>query len=389
LDFDEHWYVIGALANTAIILFLSSDFQFDWFVTQPYALSLSLSFAGLLLLDFPGTAAVLLGTLLIVLAHWVNLAVVLVLLPFVCLQRRLIGRALPATLTGIATGFFLKQFVGVPQASNATLRLAEWPHGWLQLLRTLSREVNYPWLLASLLLLAVASTVAAERHRPRPDRTRSIALLVTVAVLHWLILGTLKHVQLNDYLPRYTLPSVVLAAVALATALIPARVSARAFQSVSVATLALLLTVAALYGPPSPARVVRTIDRKFGMLTPDIIGNGATVIVGDYWTVWPAVFHANLVLYRNGDSARRVYGLTYRSEATDPLWLRDASAGRIVLAARQGDNAVAPLLDRSPVPIHLIGHNGLVELFVAGEEQRGRHSGVGRVNPERQHPSVK
>ncbi len=52
-------------------------------------------------------------------------------------------------------------------------------------------------------------------------------------------------------------------------------------------------------------------------------------IGGDYWRVWPAVFHANLTLVRTHAHAR-VFGLAYRSEETDPLW---QSAGQSVLIA--------------------------------------------------------
>ncbi len=58
------------------------------------------------------------------------------------------------------------------------------------------------------------------------------------------------------------------------------------------------------------------------------------MIGGDYWRVWPAVFHANLALFRTHAPAR-VFGLAYRSEATDPLWQR---AGQSILIAGAPDD---------------------------------------------------
>ena len=45
------WMAIGACTNTLFLLAATPAVQFDWLVTQPYALSISLGFAGLLVAD--------------------------------------------------------------------------------------------------------------------------------------------------------------------------------------------------------------------------------------------------------------------------------------------------------------------------------------------------
>src|SRR5205807_9577279 len=82
---------------------------------------------------------------------------------------------------------------------------------------------------------------------------------------------------------------------------------------------ALVGSCIAVFGLPSWRRLNEGLDVRFGALTPEILRSHVDVISGEYWTVWPAVFHANLAAYRAGANVT-VYGLTYRSEATDDLW---------------------------------------------------------------------
>jgi hypothetical protein len=42
-------------------------------------------------------------------------------------------------------------------------------------------------------------------------------------------------------------------------------------------------------------------------------------VAGDYWRVWPSVFHANLMLREQGET-RTVWGITLHAEPTRPQW---------------------------------------------------------------------
>jgi hypothetical protein len=43
------------------------------------------------------------------------------------------------------------------------------------------------------------------------------------------------------------------------------------------------------------------------------------LVAGDYWSVWPAVFHAALAAHARGEEAR-VWGVSHRSNPTVPRW---------------------------------------------------------------------
>ena len=86
------------------------------------------------------------------------------------------------------------------------------------------------------------------------------------------------------------------------------------------------------FGAPSLSRARADIDRTLGARTADVVGAGCTHVAGDFWTVWPMVFHANLVLYERGEP-RVVWGVAHNSVATTDLWTR-TPAGRMRVAVR-------------------------------------------------------
>src|SRR5262249_6518835 len=82
------------------------------------------------------------------------------------------------------------------------------------------------------------------------------------------------------------------------------------------------------YGWPSFAGVRRDIDLRCGGLTDDLLASGCTHLAGDYWTVWAAVFHANLELHERGES-RTLWGVTERATPTYQLWKKTPMASRL------------------------------------------------------------
>jgi hypothetical protein len=83
--------------------------------------------------------------------------------------------------------------------------------------------------------------------------------------------------------------------------------------------IALAVAVVLKFGPPSPRGVRVILDKRFGTCTNDVLTSGCTHICGNYLTVWPAIFHVNMVLHEQG-SKRRVWGITDRSEPTQDKW---------------------------------------------------------------------
>jgi hypothetical protein len=66
--------------------------------------------------------------------------------------------------------------------------------------------------------------------------------------------------------------------------------------------LALFAAATARYGFPSPERPRRELEALTVRWTADLIAARVDAIGGDYWTVWPAVYHMNLTRRETGDS---------------------------------------------------------------------------------------
>jgi hypothetical protein len=157
---------------------------------------------------------------------------------------------------------------------------------------------------------------------------------------------------MNGYSSRYMYPTLMIVGVGASTVF--AALFARRTNELSVAALVVLAAVAMVRsGTPSLSRIEHRLDDRLGAPVAAALQSGATVIAGDYWRVWPGVFYANLVLARTHSHAR-VFGLTYRSEATDPLW---KAAGRpLLIAAPPNDESVGTVAEQHGVAVTLLAH---------------------------------
>jgi hypothetical protein len=149
--------------------------------------------------------------------------------------------------------------------------------------------------------------------------------------------GTLRWVSLNGFHWRYLAPSVVLAAVVAAAPL--AQQLVRRWPGLTAALAALVPAAALLaYGPPSLTGVRTDLDHRLGRWTEDVLGARCDLVAGDYWSVWPAVWHAGWVARGRGQNAP--YGITHRSNPTVRFW-RDRPREGLRICRVRGVEAIA------------------------------------------------
>ena len=324
----KFWLSAAALQNIWLLLLVPKPMQFDWFVAQCYGLGFSLAFASLIFLreKIPFVAIVLM-----LLAVWVNSATFMLLLPLVVLYH-LVLRVRQGLLSSLAlivacagAGIVMMSRSRFANTNSTLLPPSLWANGWHQLIdRAHENLAPRPDLLLWIIVPAVlgATGLAFSRSSKRPIL---IALaLVGTGVAYFLSMATMTWVRLNVYSPRYIFPALLVVTTAMAI-LVVAPFEARLVSTkwIPVATTAaMLFSALTVYGRPS-VRVVRAeIDNKFGSMTDDILASRAELIAGDYWKVWPAVFHANLVLYERGEH-RVIYGVSERGSGTSRLWIHD------------------------------------------------------------------
>ena len=352
------WRLAGALAAGLVLLSWPAPWAFEYLGDQPYGLSLALALAGLAVAEptggeRAGRARLGAGLALVVLAHWVNAATALLLLPLAVartvvdrhegagreeVRRRLLLEA-GLLLAGLAAGQAMLRLWPVVTGNPLRLHVAplpigEWPGAWGALLGRAWREAGpLPAALGATAASGLALLLLpAFRPLLRPALLRAAALVLT-ALGYALLTGTVAWVRENAYHWRYLAPSAVLCEVAaaslLAEPLSRAVRLARPALAAAVALLPALALVAA--GPPSPGGVRADLDRVAGARTEDVLAAGCELVTGDYWSVWPTVFHAALVAAERGEPAR-LRGLCHRSNPTVPDWWERREGIRICAA---------------------------------------------------------
>jgi hypothetical protein len=384
------WPLAGALAAAGLLAAAPAPWLFEFLFSQPYGLSLALAAGGLAVAE-PGAdgrrpwSRIAWGASLVLLAHWVNAATG-ILLGALAVARavadRLEGEDARAVATRLAwdaallaPGLVAGQAVirlwpalsgGPLRLDTSPLPLSALPGAWGALLANAWRGAG-AW--PALLLAEAAAGLALLALPPlRPHLAGALVragALVGAALAYALFAGSLRWVEENAFHWRYLAPSAVLVHLAAASLLAePLARLRRTARPVALAALALVPAAAlAVSGAPRPARVRADLDLVAGRLTADVLAARCDVLAGDYWTVWPAVWHAALVLRERGE-ARRVYGLSHRATPTArDWWARRAGGVRFCRAA--GDEAMADrwLRDFGLPPMRAVERVGAVEVL--------------------------
>lgn len=365
-DAEPFWLSAAALQNIWLFLLVPSKFQFDWLMVQPYAASLFLAFWSLVLIR---RGKFLLPLFLMVLASWVNSGFFILLVPLVVFHHLAIRRwkGLPRALLIIA----LAAASGLIAMSRAQYRHSteialtppqQWMNSWKQVLHTASILLApQPKLLLWMVVPAAAGLLTAVFVRSQRRTGLIVVGLVLTSLCFFLAVAPLTWVATNLYLPRYVYPSLLLVSTGLAVlSVAPLQfLQDRVPALPALAAVAMLLCGFISFGEPSLRNVRATIDSKFGGMTNDILATNAEVIAGTYWKVWPAVFHANLVLYERGES-RRLYADTFRATPTLRYWINEQS---VCVDVPRGDAEAAHYMQGTGRTFHLEGSHGTVEEY--------------------------
>jgi hypothetical protein len=367
----------GTLSALAFLLFAPAAWCHDFACNTFYGVWLSLGLAALIVAEereecSPSWVRSLIALVLLILAHWVYSAAILVFAPLVVLRfllyRRvesagaLVGyrseliRHLALIGASFAVGYILMCLPWDAEPTRlGTLPMQAWP-------RTLAKLVwvqwcfltphHWPFFLLGVGLAGLAYLGVSEPRLRDPLVWRSATVLLGCAAVFVLFMATREWMQLNMCNWRYTHPAVFLVqavAAILAVAPMHALLGDRS-RPVALATAPLLLVGALLhYHAPSLAGIHHDLDDHLGVYTADVLDARCTHVAGGYWRVWPIVFHANLAL-RERHEPRTIWGIGPRGRGTQPCW-RDLPIDRLRIAVPVGDMKEAEgYLRRQGVP---------------------------------------
>jgi hypothetical protein len=341
----------GLLCAGSLLLFLPAPWLFEFLGDQPYGLSLSLGLSGLLM-ALPGEGRrwprLWGGLALSVLAGWVNAGAGLFLAPLILARAaadRLDGSPLRAVrgrlatevalvLAGLLAGqaciWLYPVVTGYPlRLDVGTWPLSKWP--WA-LARLLSSGLSGAGpALAAVFGAAIVGLVLPWARGPGAEgvavaagpRRRAIvraALLVAAALASALATAVLRWVAANRFHFRYLAPSLLLVLVAALSLLAEPLARSRRLAGAALAAALVLLPVSAVvaFGAPSMEGVRADLEATLGTWTEDVLSARCDLVAGDYWTVWPAVWHSSWVAHQRGLKAP--YGLSHRANPTARYW---------------------------------------------------------------------
>lgn len=332
---DGTWQVLGVTGAAGFLALTDAPYRFEYLVSLPHGLSLALALGSLGLRAAPcrtrgGWLGAQAGAVaLSALAHWVNLATSVYLLPLVlCLTAIRSGRrewasgALDALvlLAGTGIGLALAGLSDTPTPLGGLSPGAMLPAAAASLKNVWLRAGQMPWAIAAALLLVAGAVLLAwpaMRARAAWPARESLGL-IAAATCSLVLVASRTWVKANGFGERYVFPCVVFAFTAavlwglgpLSTWLRP-RVKAWGRPTV-VLVLPALAVVA--YGLPSVDRVRRLLNHA-PQRNRELVELGATHLAGNYWEVWPSVFYVNLLHHERGDG-KVIWGLTARGSAT-------------------------------------------------------------------------
>jgi hypothetical protein len=107
-----------------------------------------------------------------VLAHWVNLSVIVLVAPLALLRRRPVMRPIAVTISGVGGGAALTR-LSPYHTTMAILPAAEWPHGWYGLLANASQAFPHRAALGAVAMLgAIAAVIEASARKAGLTITR-------------------------------------------------------------------------------------------------------------------------------------------------------------------------------------------------------------------------
>ena len=458
---DASYPLAATLAASTFVLLAPDRYRFDYLITQPYGLGLTLALLGLILAESKGeresggvalkrfslerdvtpgkkgdrpsaslrvspffprstrSKTALTGALALVLvAHWVNCATAIYLAPLVAargawdlladlgptisLARRvrarlgegrigeldigqIVGacfrwakgsetaRALILLAAGYLAGAWLMGLATNAFSTNTeALPIAAWPATWRRLAEETAKALApgaWPIVFGVAGAAGLGALVASpEARRRSPGATRGAIALLASALAIFLLIGTRVWVTFNDWHSRYVAVAVVQAQAAcwlVAVAPLRARAGRPWSRWALVLAPAGLLILASVVrdGLPSPAGVRAGFDRRYGAMTTDLLGAGCTHMAGNYWTVWPAVFHANLVLHDRGEG-RQLWGVTFRGFPTRAEANRTVPRDRVRLAiSAEEQGTPANLSGRDIEPIVEVDGRPTIRVF--------------------------
>ncbi len=286
-----------------------------------------------------GVPRLVLALVLTAVAYWTNVGNSLTVVPILFGRFVLAGRerskaelVTGLVLTGAGTWLGRRLMKWRGQGETTTLSIADvelWSESWRKFgAKTWAHYDAYLIVLGGLLAFALVWVVVSRTRSHVPRAVVFLAVAIAALGTQFVVVGTTQWIRLNHFDLRYMYGTLALLAVGVAGAVVGPFLAAVAPGHLRVVTvlfsLLLPLTAVCQYGSPSVASARAGLDQSTGYWTADLIDTDCTHLIGDYWCVWPAMFHTNMTWADRGED-RKVWAIAMRAEVTHPQWGQSAT----------------------------------------------------------------
>ncbi|MFH1113113.1 MAG: hypothetical protein V1792_04260 [Pseudomonadota bacterium] len=277
-------------------------------------------------------------------------------------------RTVVLLLVAFAFSLFLAK-LSVYQTGYHFLSPTQWPAGWLTLMRNFVADF-LPNLTVRMVFVGVAVigfVIWRRRRHTHEGREVSVAFLAVLAAIcsEWFVAGANAWVRANGYAGRYMSTSFMLVVVICAAVppagLAPPQIR-RYRHLINALALAILILVPTIrFGLPSVVTMREALDLVCGKYSSDIVESGCTHFAGNYWKVWPSVFHANLLL-REKAIGRTVWGMSYRCENSRVMWPAERGSAYLIGMATDDEEGQWAMIKQG-IDASRVGKFGAIDLF--------------------------
>lgn len=261
---------------------------------------------------------------LMMLAHWCNFSVGVLLAPLILIKSivdfpekggsKTVKTLLPPALVLLLSagfGVWLKNpYVTGQIKGYAFSEPLDWSIGWIYLVKSyLESPRSSLWLLVIPVCLFLVSWIL----RRQPLDLRPLAIGFGSSVIYAVIVGATIFAKWNGYHHRYLIPSLIVLVVTLVgLAVAQSRFSPARWTAVILAITS--LGVVMRFGSPGIATVHAALDHRLSQPYLEARKASCTHLAGNYYRVWDTVFYSLV------QGEQPFWGITFRSATTREQW---------------------------------------------------------------------
>jgi hypothetical protein len=336
--------VVGSLSIGFFFFFFDPLSIYNYLnACQPYGVSFFLFCISFLMFKNHAKNSILLacGFISTFLSLWVNISLITFALPLsagfllISRERKYAYAGLAIVVAFIVNIFYAKIMALYNTTSLRPLPVGKWGGAVLniaEVFNPFTPLLKYVFLASigiSFVLLLIKKYPKLDQHKIDMPTYKNVVIFFVSFLIYTIPLFLFKHIAQFNYHPRYfLLSSILLLVFSVSVLVLTFKVNLFCGNPVVVLFIVTIsfFTILKNFTVSFDSLPQKTLDRHFGKYQEVIFNQDIHFAVGDYWKVWPTVFHTNLSKYIKGDE-NKFWGIAHRAAPTKAMWQEDLKDG--------------------------------------------------------------